>query len=298
MALRRYSNVAVITALNGAITAVATTLYVQNSTGYPIAPFSVQLENEVILVGAKSGNTFSSLTRGFDGTAASAHADATEVEHVAIADDFNHRWQELILSKPREAWDDEFDTDAVDSAWSTRTVSGSATWTQANGVLSAIYEDQTAAHMAGLMKPVSVASPITLETGVRLFGPKTSYLIGGLVLSDGVSNSSNVAMAYVKDTAGVLSVNQASGLQNAISVEDTLNVTVGPSLWLYMRLRWTATNTFHSQWSPDGTTWTDFGWSTFSATFTPIRAGVFATSWGGTTEGRISTFEYFRLDGT
>jgi len=295
MALRRYSNVSVITALNGGITAGATTLDVQNTTGYPEAPFSIEIENEVILVGNVSANTFQSLERGFDGTAAAAHADTAQVEHVAIADDFNHRWQELILNKPRNPWDDEFDADAVDSAWTARSVSGTSTWTAENGSLSAIYNTQGAAEMDGQLKTVSIVSPSHIETGVRLFGHQTDYLIGGLVFTDGVSNTSNVAMSYVQDYQGQLSVKQASGLQNAISVEDTLNVTAGPGLWLYMRLKWLTTNTFNSEWSLDGTTWTDFGWGNFTTAFTPSYAGVFVTSWGGTAEGRISTFEYFRV---
>ena len=200
--LRRYSNVAVITSITTAINASVTTFTVYNSTGYPDAPFSVQIDNEVILVGTKVGNVFSDLTRGFDGTAAATHPIGTEVEHVAIADDFNHRWQELILDKPRGSWDEEFDTDTKDAAWVETTVTGTATWTQLNGVLSALYEDQTASDVAAIMKPLSIISPMYVETAVRLFGPAANYNTVGLILADGTSTTSNCSVAYLRIRPG------------------------------------------------------------------------------------------------
>ncbi len=88
-----FSNVAVDTTLNGAITNVATSLVVVSATGYPAVPFNIQIENEVIRVGAKSGSTFSTLTRGYDGTTGVAHVDGSAVSHVVIAEDVGPRVQ-------------------------------------------------------------------------------------------------------------------------------------------------------------------------------------------------------------
>lgn len=54
-------------------------LVVTSAAGFPVAPFYILIESELILVGAKSGTTFSSLTRGYNGTAAATHADGTAV---------------------------------------------------------------------------------------------------------------------------------------------------------------------------------------------------------------------------
>lgn len=73
------------TALNGGITAGATSLVVDDATKAPATPFRLKIDGELVLVGAKAGTTFSSLTRGIEGTVAAAHADGAPVEHVLTA---------------------------------------------------------------------------------------------------------------------------------------------------------------------------------------------------------------------
>jgi hypothetical protein len=92
MADRNYSNTAVSTTLDGAINSAVTSLVVADATGYPAVPFAIRIDaglatEEVILVGAKSSTTFSSLTRGYDGTSAAAHTSGAAVEHVLVAAD-------------------------------------------------------------------------------------------------------------------------------------------------------------------------------------------------------------------
>ena len=72
-------------------------LTVNSSTGYPAVPFAIAINagtssEEVILVGAKSGTTFSSLTRGHDTTTARAHTSGASIKHVATAEDFTGLW--------------------------------------------------------------------------------------------------------------------------------------------------------------------------------------------------------------
>jgi len=89
---RNYSNIAVATTLSVTIVSGDTSLVVVSATGYPAAPFTIVIERttaneEVILVGAKSGTTFSSLTRAFDGTSAFGHAAGVPIELVGVAQD-------------------------------------------------------------------------------------------------------------------------------------------------------------------------------------------------------------------
>lgn len=99
MAKRNFTNVSVETTLTTGIDSVATTLTVDDDTGYPAAPFVIRLDvdlvsEEIILVGSRTGTSFSSLTRGFGGTIASTHSAGAPIEHVAVAEDyrliFNH----------------------------------------------------------------------------------------------------------------------------------------------------------------------------------------------------------------
>lgn len=70
------------TTLNGAITNVAISLVVTSAATFPtVAPFRIRIESEYIIVGAVAGTTFSSLTRGAEGTVAAAHTTGVAVIH-------------------------------------------------------------------------------------------------------------------------------------------------------------------------------------------------------------------------
>ena len=93
MARKYFSNTAVATTLSASISDSDSSLTVNSSTGYPAVPFAIAINagtssEEVILVGAKSGTTFSSLTRGHDTTTARAHTSGASIKHVATAEDF------------------------------------------------------------------------------------------------------------------------------------------------------------------------------------------------------------------
>ena len=97
MARKYFSNTAVATTLAASISDADTSLTVNSSTGYPAVPFVIAINagtssEEVIKVGAKSGTTFSTLTRGHDGSTARAHTSGASVKHVAAAEDFTGLW--------------------------------------------------------------------------------------------------------------------------------------------------------------------------------------------------------------
>lgn len=92
MTRRNYSNIAAATTLSAGIAAGDTSLSVASATGYPDAPFTILIGTEAILVGAVSTTTFSSLTRGFDGTTAAAHSSGDAVVHAGVAADVRLGW--------------------------------------------------------------------------------------------------------------------------------------------------------------------------------------------------------------
>jgi len=69
------------TLLVGAITDTDTVMTVLDGSIFPEPPFLVTVEDEIIEVGARSGNVFSSLLRGQEGTAAASHAAESLVEN-------------------------------------------------------------------------------------------------------------------------------------------------------------------------------------------------------------------------
>lgn len=79
--------------VSGALTDSATSLTLSAATGWPSAdtnPFVAVIDRgtaseEKILVGARTGNACSSITRGYDDTTALAHDDGATIEHVLDA---------------------------------------------------------------------------------------------------------------------------------------------------------------------------------------------------------------------
>lgn len=67
--------------LVNAITEFDTSLEVLDGSIFPVPPFLITIEDEIIEVGAKSENVFSDLLRGQEGTTAVAHSDGVTIEN-------------------------------------------------------------------------------------------------------------------------------------------------------------------------------------------------------------------------
>jgi hypothetical protein len=73
-------------ALSAAIGAGDTSLVVASAAGAPgSGNFRIIIDSEIIIVGAVAGTTFSSLTRGAEGTTAAAHAAGSELSAILTA---------------------------------------------------------------------------------------------------------------------------------------------------------------------------------------------------------------------
>lgn len=91
---RNYSNTAVSTTLNGAITS-GTSVVLNSQTGMPTPPFQLSIEpdsvnEEIVLVGSGAGTLGSPyiVTRAQDGTSNISHANGVTVQHRISAVDF------------------------------------------------------------------------------------------------------------------------------------------------------------------------------------------------------------------
>lgn len=86
MATEQYANRAA-DALASGISNVDVSLTLIDGSEFPsTGAFRIVIENEIILVGARSSNTLSSLTRGAEGTTAAAHSGGAAVTHVLTRD--------------------------------------------------------------------------------------------------------------------------------------------------------------------------------------------------------------------
>lgn len=297
MARRNFANTAVETFLSAGITDSDTSLTVNSASGYPAVPFTIRCGSEIILVGAKSGDTFSSLTRGFDSTTAVAHLTGTVVEHRAIANDFSFRRIDPVNDKTStNAFTDHFDDETLDAAWTQVTPTGTVTWTEGNDVLSGKYVSQTASDCAGLVKTIGALSyPLVLTTAIRLLGlPNNNY--AGLLFSNGTTTASTIvwAVAYLDTSYGF---NHTFRTGTFASVGSTIITDRRPILlggWLYQRLIWRATNLWSYEISPDGVSWTEYANGNETIAMTPTHFGVGVSAWGSAFS-QIATFEYFNV---
>lgn len=90
--MRKFANSAVETELLVSPGLSGGSITVADSTGYPVAPFTVLLDpdvttEEIVLVTAVSGNTWE-VTRGWGGTTAVSHDAGAKVRHGAVSQDF------------------------------------------------------------------------------------------------------------------------------------------------------------------------------------------------------------------
>jgi hypothetical protein len=84
MTRERFAN-NVTTTLSADISSGVTSLVLTSATGFPAAEFRILIDSELILVGARSGTTCSSRTRGSESTTAAAHTAGATITVVLTA---------------------------------------------------------------------------------------------------------------------------------------------------------------------------------------------------------------------
>lgn len=120
MAKLNWNNTSPTTSLSGSINDSVTSLTLSDGTGYPTADFKIWVDSELILVGARSGASCTSLTRGHDGTPAAAHGNGASVRHVTSAEDLQTRLLGFPIPVPGSGEDNfllQYNDAAPDFGW-------------------------------------------------------------------------------------------------------------------------------------------------------------------------------------
>ena len=297
LALRRYSNQAPNTTLTVQQEVVDLTMTVASVSGFPIVPFTIECEQEIQRVTNITGLVLT-VDRAYDGSiAAGVHPASALVRHVLTADDFTHRWQDVIVSRDYGLFDDEFDD--LDNSAYTQVTLGTATWLEANGVQSAVFQGQAANEVSGQIKTIgAMAIGSGIQTAVRVMGPD-DYAYAGIVLSSGFTTTDSVVYLHVFATpsAQELTIGLRSGTFAAASTSHYTD-TIGGMIsgWIHLRLIWVGINQFRGWYSLDGVSWTDFGYGIWGilGISPPTFYGLGVSSWGGTLD-KLATFEYLRI---
>jgi hypothetical protein len=199
MSLRRnYTSAPAESTLSSGINSAVTTLDVASATGFPAVPFTIRIGTEAILVEAVSSNTFSSLTRGYDGTTAASHSASDAVAHVGIADDLRPGWarpdftqatSRSYLFQPLDPSSTDLDIGGSTRLYATpivipstftitshqiqvRTTAGVAGTTRVglyankNGLPAALLYSGTVDHTTVGLKSYTLGTPVTVQPGV------------------------------------------------------------------------------------------------------------------------------------
>jgi hypothetical protein len=74
----------------------------------------------------------------------------------------------------------------------------------------------------------------------------------------------------------------------------SLGSTPGTFDRVFLRLIWSAANTYKIAVSTDGEIWTDYSQTTFTRTFTPTHMGFYVTNWGLAVQQQV-VFDFLRV---
>jgi len=195
---------------------------------------------------------------------------------------------------------DEFNNASLDAAWVRVDKSGGtarAVWTEAADVLSVFNNGEDAAsELHAMMRPLSgvggsLIAGDAFVTHLSLNGSNGAYVMGGLVLADGVTSGAGTQLITLSFTNnGALSVD--TRVMTNYQVAGAQSTTVGyPHGPLYERLVFLGGTTWRTDISPDGVSWVPG--TTVSCAITPTHVGVHCSSWGSGIKG-VSSYEFIR----
>lgn len=185
------------------------------------------------------------------------------------------------------------------------TVTGTATWTEHAGLLSVLPANQSAGDLAARLWALpspSVGMTVEVALESATFGDADTFAFVGF--SDGVVAGSNVATVEIR--ASTTHANNAVAARSGTATAFSTALEAGAFQMgrtghgpLFMRIQWTATDTFKMMWSTDYVTWLDGGTASFAVTLTPTHYFVAASTHGaGAASRHTATFEYVRVYNT
>jgi hypothetical protein len=230
--MEQYVNNAAST-LAADITSSATSLTVASGDGtkFPSSGnFRLLIGTEILIAGARSGDTISSLTRGAEGTAAAAHSTSDAVTHILTAGALDAVRADICqtgadaskaaskagaLYLPSDgyvvyrdtgsalaAWGPLFSLSAPDNSAFTADYNSPTVVTTNGGIV--ISGAASTDNIRGRLKAVPGSTPYTFEAGFLLRAIAESYHGAGLMVTDGTTTSNKVITVMLATESNAL----------------------------------------------------------------------------------------------
>lgn len=295
VALEKLANNAIST-LNGSINNAVTSLTVTSAADFPTSGnFHVIVEDEIMLVTAVSGTTFT-VTRAQENTAGASHASGVDIALILTAQSILNLIQQYskspyLVFEPTGV-DDEFD-DANFSGW-TKVANATpvVTETEAGSQLSLVHPGGgTASQYIAYMKATTVNIGDKIEICFRCAQYDENFAIFSAIMADGntYGAGSQVHVSWSPQQNLLSMMSQSNYNSNLLNTTYSMQKGIGH---VFLRLTYSGTNTFQGEVSVDGIGWYKFNTS-FSRTITPTHVGFGFSKWGGANFALMS-LEYFR----
>lgn len=189
--------------------------------------------------------------------------------------------------------------DAADVWWegnigdfTTVTITGTQTVTEKDGFLAVEYSGQSSLDRNGVLKSRSFSVGDSFAVRIRFLGPAGQYSLQGLTFTDGTADTSNMIEVVVyTSNSNDASVAFHHGTLTNVSTSAWGNALKAHAPWndgVYLRLTYSASNSFLGEASPDGVNWTSFGNAATAKTMTPTHFGLVWGKEGGANESLVS----------
>lgn len=252
--------------------------------------------------------TTATIQRAQESTSARNHNIDTPWIHAPTAADYTNTqnadraWLRTGAISPL---DDEFRSNALNASWVRYdTVANIVTYTVGGDVINANHIGSTSdnagpAHC--LLKPIGAMSyPLTVEVSVRMMRQyATNYQMVGPIITDGTAASNKAIWVMPYGNTTIATANTFN-TRTFAALNGTQTTVYGGVNWeiiggqVYMRLRWSAANTFQSEWSCDGVGWYRLPAADMSWTMTPTHVGFAISSWQSANPC-MASIEYLRV---
>lgn len=245
------------------------------------------------------------VVRGREGTTAVAHSVDDAWVHAPTRRDY------YPPSNPRtyDDMDDEFIDTTLDASWTLVEDTSPNVTTKVGGGKLSMYlpgGDGSGDYHAYMKSLGSLTYPLAIEARFSGFhgGHDTGASFAfGVVVADGISWGSGSQVSAnitinTNDTEGKVQydLRDWTGYNTYISQKAQTGVNNHSHSDLYVRLYWTAANTWKAQCSVDGISWMSAAnlTSTWAKTLTPTYAGIWASGYGAANQQQLAV-DHFRV---